>query len=334
MIVSTKVDQLDRIERLSRADFERDYLLNSRPVLLAAQSNHWPAVKKWDMQYVETAVGDRVVDVEYYPSGNRHDAFTYHEMPLAEYIRLVGEDVQARKQYYVADKPAAQLIPELIDDIETPELVDTSRPGRTVVFIGYDTFTTAHYHRFRTQALLTQVTGQKRVVLWPPEDLRYLSPGRWYSLRANHSRIPFDEASPKEIEQNFPKLQAARSFEVTLNPGETLFIPDHWMHTAEGIGPSISITFFWTEAFRYSYLPGVIRDGMSDVAKRAMLAGAKIGGFLGMNRLLVEAAAWVGILQPSDKVAVLEYLTNFGTKVPNQREREQQPTPPEPALTK
>ena len=226
MIFSTKCDELKRVESLSRDEFERDYLLSSQPVLMTSQTRDWPAIGKWDLEYVESSVGDREVDVEYYPSGNRHDAFTYHTMPLAEYLRLVRENPHNRRQYYVAEKPLSQVLPELLAEVQTPTLVNSSRPGRTVVFIGYDTFTTAHYHRFRTQALLSQVTGQKRVVLWAPEDLRLLSPGRWYSLRPNHSRIPFDGATRDEIDRKYPDLKKARTFEVTLNPGETLFIPD------------------------------------------------------------------------------------------------------------
>ena len=144
----------------------------------------------------------------------------------------------------------------------------------------------------------------------------YLLP--WYSMRGNHSRIRFDGESEPDP-RDFPKLAQAEMLECTLEPGEALFIPDHWMHIVEGIKENISVTYFWDSDWRQAHLPGVIRDSASAAIKSVMVGVAGLSSKLGTNRLLVDCASMVGVVGKEDREAILHHLEEFGAKRPHEQ---------------
>jgi tRNA wybutosine-synthesizing protein 5 len=86
--------------------------------------------------------------------------------------------------------------------------------------------------------LLAQVTGRKRVVMWPPgEDERLYVEGS-SSRVADIDRFNDDE---------FPMFRASlqsRS-ECELQPGDALFIPALWFHNTTSVGFSVGVNVFW-----------------------------------------------------------------------------------------
>ncbi|MEC8555554.1 MAG: cupin-like domain-containing protein [Planctomycetota bacterium] len=190
---------------------------------------------------------------------------------------------------------------------------------KTVLFAGWDTFSTAHYHRYRTQALLAQLCGPKRVLLFPPSASRFLYLSPWYSVRSNHSRVPFDRQHVGNLLDDYPGLSRASCFLATLEPGQCLFIPDHWVHLVEGEGESLSLTIFWNDAFRFSNRMGFHRDGVSAGFKKSLALGAQVALKLRGERPLLDAASKLGIIEPSDRGAIMQYLGRFGAKRPVER---------------
>ncbi|BFZ08121.1 hypothetical protein BsWGS_11160 [Bradybaena similaris] len=87
--------------------------------------------------------------------------------------------------------------------------------------------------------LITQICGRKLWILFPPEDGGYLYP----------TRVPYEESSIfSEVNIRKPNLQSHPQFKqlshpyvVTLQPGQTLYVPRHWWHYVESLEPSISI---------------------------------------------------------------------------------------------
>ncbi len=86
--------------------------------------------------------------------------------------------------------------------------------------------------------VLCQIRGAKRVVLYPPSDVLHLNipPG------ASSSNINvFDADLAKH-----PSLKMTHPREANLQPGDVLFIPPLWLHTAcpmDSISISVNIFF-------------------------------------------------------------------------------------------
>ena len=87
--------------------------------------------------------------------------------------------------------------------------------------------------------VLCQIQGSKRMILYPPSDVSHLDipPG------ASSSDINVFDA---DVAVNHPSILQAHPHEALLNPGDVLYIPPLWFHTASPVGKlSISTNVFF-----------------------------------------------------------------------------------------
>lgn len=87
--------------------------------------------------------------------------------------------------------------------------------------------------------VLFQIRGSKRIILYPPSDVSHLqiSPGE-----SSSSINVFD----KDALTRYPSLMHAHPQEAILHPGDVLYIPPLWFHTAlplENFSIAINIFF-------------------------------------------------------------------------------------------
>jgi len=87
-----------------------------------------------------------------------------------------------------------------------------------------------------------QVSGRKKVILIPPEqsDLVYY-PCREFGRNLHFSPV---EAERPDLDRH-PRFARATPWEVTVQPGDMLFIPAAWWHYLRALEPSISLNFWW-----------------------------------------------------------------------------------------
>ena len=103
--------------------------------------------------------------------------------------------------------------------------------------------------------ILCQVSGTKRLLLYPPSDAKHfkLAPG----------------ASSSSIDPFTTKLGSrVHAHEVKLSPGDVLYIPPLWLHTAEPTGGmSVAVNvFFGDEEMQAGYAAGKDVYGNRDLA--------------------------------------------------------------------
>lgn len=241
---ASRMAQVERIEPPSKEHFYEHYVNANRPVVLAGAVKHWKASSCWSIDYLKSAIGDITVPVEVSSSGHFPadvQKIGMREMTVREYIDSNILSRPAGERHYLSQASIPDLFPTLMQDIDYPVYLDTTRPPRVNLWFGAaGTQTQLHYDD--SHNLFAQLSGRKRFLLFSPGDSRrlYRYPLKhWY---AHFSRI--NTATPDL--QRYPRFAAAQPIECTLEPGDALFLPTFWWHQPACIDDSVSISMWWS----------------------------------------------------------------------------------------
>ena len=158
-----------------------------------------------------------------------------------------------------AEKPANFWadFPKLATDFKLPPQLDIVKQKihSSVLRISGPVIMWLHYDVMAN--VLCQIRGNKRLILYPPSDvsLLYFAPG------ASSSSVNCFEPN---LEQ-YPSLALAHPHEVILEPGDILYIPPLWLHTASPIDTvSVAVNVFF-RSLESGYAPGRDVYGNRDV---------------------------------------------------------------------
>lgn len=234
------------------------------PMLVTGAMENWPARERWSLDYIADRNGDRPIPIEYYGKGGWFTPFTYVQMPMHEYVRHVRSGGDST--YYLVTE-LREAFPNLVDEVAVPNFIDTTdivaRTRQWTMFAGHETLTGMHYHQL-DQAVLCQIRGTKRVLLYAPWQTRHVKPRPWYR-KSNYSTIEH-KGSHDMWEAFATNGGCPPPIDLTLHAGEMLFIPIHWWHVAGGLGESVSLTFFWRARLNEWFFP---TPGITVMARKA-----------------------------------------------------------------
>jgi histone arginine demethylase JMJD6 len=286
------VPGIDRRDGLSCEDFQRQYLYPLKPVVMRGALTRWKALGKWTPDFFKRQFADMrftIRDKEYGQTG--HAEGDEVEFTMAHFIDRVTESTNAKPAPYFRNKILSEMFPSLMQDIDPlPEyffpnwlsdryLVDKvgtvlNRGAAIEIYIGGEggAFPVLHYDGAGTHAFLAQLYGRKQYVVYPPDQERFLYPS---PAKPNLSLINSVETPDLD---KFPLFAQATPIIFNLEPGELLFVPSHWWHTAKILTPSITISANvlnqsnWHELVEY--VAGRQSNPLVSLASRAYLATA------------------------------------------------------------
>lgn len=105
-------------------------------------------------------------------------------------------------------------------------------PAKGLFVCGKGGRTRLHADPWQSDACLCQATGDKRVIMFPPEASELLT--------AEEAVVDLDDPD----DSAFPRWRDAQpGFDEVLRPGDAVFIPAGWYHTAIALADSVSITW-------------------------------------------------------------------------------------------
>lgn len=232
---------VERRERISREELQRDYLLRGRPVVLTQQARHWPAIGKWTPQFLKEEFAGVPIQVQ-----DRRDSDALYEInvdqhrsdtTLGAYVDRVLASGETNDHYMVANNGnlARPELAPLLNDMEMfPEFLDRSQmAGKAFFWFGpQGTITPAHHDP--CNLIFVQIYGRKHWRIAPPHYTHLL-----YNYRGVFSATDFS----KPDFSRFPLLQRVKFIDVVLEPGDTLFMPVGWWHYVKSLDVSISASF-------------------------------------------------------------------------------------------
>jgi tRNA wybutosine-synthesizing protein 4 len=234
-----QVLELKRVGISSAEDF-REIVESSEPTLLEGV-DFGPCVKVWTPEYLKATIGDeREVVVRLAESSAMSpQRFKTQKMLFREFIDIAfspnlfvcslsaGEDLTL---------PSAGDFPGLAQDFILPSslaIASNNHHSYQLEITSADVGISLRYHVLAK--ILCLVSGHLSVRLYPPGNLAKLS----FPHGATTSSMPniFAQESPP----------GTSPYDVDLNPGDILFIPPVWLHSAKSLTACTAINVFFKD---------------------------------------------------------------------------------------
>ena len=239
MSAAVQYEQVDRRRRLSVNDFRREYLYPGRPVVIEDAIDDWKDDPTWSFDSLRRQCGTIRVRIFRYDADYEFRPDDVDFMELGRFIdNLLGGDLSTFP-YYMRDNwqifhehahlmEAHRVPPYFFDWFRlVPPALRMPYPR---IFIGpRGAITPLHVDVWGTHAWLSQLAGEKRWLLYPPEQAQFLY---GYKVRVEKPDLA-----------RHPLFRHARPLECTIRPGDTIFVPSRWSHWVESLQPGISLTY-------------------------------------------------------------------------------------------
>ena len=270
---------IERRSNLSAEAFFSEYALKNQPVIITDALKNWPALSRWTPQFFSDRYTEKMVK---FRNGS--------ELPMATFIDKVMHSSPEAPAPYWTNAPVQEHFPELMADIDPnlpyfkpnwaeryfihPGMRSTLKRGSMIeIYIGGNggAFPVVHWDGLSTHAFLMQIYGRKRYYAWSPEDSAFM-----YPEGDPPNLSPVRDVENPDLEK-YPLFAKARLTTFILEPGEMLFVPSRWWHTAKMLTPSITLSINTLNTSNWqNFKQDMSRNGgkLAKVVKHAYLASA------------------------------------------------------------
>ena len=246
--------QIERRGSLNGDEFLERYYSRGRPVILTGGMRDWPAVAKWNAEYLASTIGG--FEIGYQAATNRGanaNETRGGRMPFDEFVRMISQPESVRGGYMLADELShnVAIAGWLKSDLGfLSSFLDVEAPASGgTLWIGSSNLLTPLHHDL-VNCLVAQIAGRNRFKIVAAGQV-----DRLYNHLHGLSEIKDLEAPDFDVAR-YPRLAGARIHDVTLEPGEILYLPLAWWYQvrSSGFGASITYTNFkWPNDFYSDY---------------------------------------------------------------------------------
>jgi Cupin-like domain len=215
---------VDRVEDISTEEFTKKYFDTHVPVVLKDFAKDWPATKKWSFDHFKNTYGNNVVKT--YDSSFAIPGKDYMSAAklykFSDFVDVILSGDANLKMFLYNIK---QECPRLIKDVIKPGLVKGFSDNFYFMFFAAKGHVThLHIDIDMSHVFHTTFNGKKRFILISENESRnlYRQP---FTVRSH-----IDPDNPDF--EKYPKLKDVKNaWEVTIDDGETLFIPAGVWHS-------------------------------------------------------------------------------------------------------
>jgi hypothetical protein len=220
-------NQIDRIENISREDFQRLYMKPQKPVIIKHLFGKNSKVYEWSFNYFLNELGNLEVGVFDDENEKQQAAQSYKranlKMKFGDYLQLI-QDKPTTKRLFLFNVFKHKT--ELLKDFKFPNIADKVLTFLPLAFFGgKGAITRIHRDMDNSCVFLTELVGYKRIVLFDPKYSKLLY------------QYPFSTHTSVDINnpdfEKYPGLKYLKGFDIVLEPGETIFMPAGWWHHIE-----------------------------------------------------------------------------------------------------
>lgn len=246
--------KVERVQKLKTEDFVKNFLVTKTPVIITDAMDSW-SIEKFHPNSLIQEFGDELVQI--YDnlfdlqnidqlSSYLKDNFNRSDDNLSsEYVRWYtklkdvdffwSDEVFVALENYWAHPyflPNSDFIIPYYPENKIANINQTSYPYKGLFISGKGAKTRLHKDPFGSNAILCQFYGQKKIILYSPNQQNILmNKGQFVDIEnPDYSKFPdFDKS--------------VCTYEDILNPGEIILFPSGWFHDVTCLNDSISITW-------------------------------------------------------------------------------------------
>lgn len=239
------MQQLEKLDSISYADFVERYLKPGVPVVLTNASASWFTQEGFTPDFFREKFGSYTT---------QHDGKEYS---MAEILDLTARATPDHPAPYPMLFEIPTQLPELLPLLSplhmnyvlpnwfTKKVMPYNKLGNNVhLFIGgLGNQYVLHQDLFHTNAWITQLYGEKEFVVFPRGQDELLYPlGIGFISPINVLKPDYEQ---------YPRYREATPISVVLRPGETIFIPNGVWHTTVARSHNISLIMDQLNAYNY-----------------------------------------------------------------------------------
>jgi hypothetical protein len=225
---------VDVVLNITAEDFKKNYFDVQKPLIIKDLAKQWDAYTRWNWDYFKEIVGDKRVGIynnvksDAYTPVNKADDYT----TFGEYVDMIRRGPAAWRIFLFNIFNHA---PQLTRDFTWPDHLAKGFVKRVpMLFVGgQGSITHMHFDIDLSHIFHTQFMGRKRVLLFPHNEQHklYRKPFEVLSI-ADFSNY-YDSHKSKLDTNQFPAVEFAHGYDVTLEHGDTLFMPGGYWHHME-----------------------------------------------------------------------------------------------------
>ncbi len=170
-------------------------------------------------------------------TGFLQESSTPYKVTYAAVIDHIFEESNEGQRIYCRLGGPTSVLNEIRDLCQTRRVYDHSN-----IWIGEEGNTTP-FHVDGIHGFVGQTVGEKELILISPNEGALIKNSPFFSHKYNSTdptQLPDDVRMLENENEPFWKIKRYR---VILKPGDLLYIPPYWWHTAFALGPSISVLF-------------------------------------------------------------------------------------------
>ncbi len=264
--VLNEIDQsIAERDDVTVADLSDELLASDQPLVLRGLASGWPAVRHGlesadaIIDYLQGFDSDNVVTTLYAPPEAAGRIFYNEDMTdfNFEYRRMALKDAvqQVRSHVDQPNPPSLYIGSTNVDHWLPGFRAENDFPiqhlGPLVsIWIGNQSRVSAHYDFPSNIACV--VAGQRRVILFPPEQLSNLYVGPLEFTPAGQPISLVDFHAPDY--ERFPKFREAigTAQMAVLEPGDAIIVPSMWWHHMEALDEfNVLVNYWWRNTPSY-----------------------------------------------------------------------------------
>jgi Cupin-like domain len=230
------LQDIPRVKTITKEDFIKNYFKPQKPVVIEHSIDHWPAYRKWNLEYIKTIAGDKIVPLyDDRPVDYKTEFNTPHAtMKMSAYIDLLQREPT---KFRIFLWNILKEVPQLQNDFSYPDFgLRLMKKLPMLFFGGQDSYTFMHYDIDLANIFHFHFEGRKECILFDQKQDNYLY------------KVPFSLLTREGIDFNnpdfnkWPALKKAKGYKTHLNHGEVLYMPEGYWHLMRYITPGFSMS--------------------------------------------------------------------------------------------